>query len=77
MERGLIDTKGELFALLRGQDLYTLEGERAGRIDGNFIVDLAGRPIWRLMGDGVYKMDGLEPVGFLGEGRPSDWEFRD
>ena len=77
MERGLIDNKGELFAILRGKDLYTLEGELTGRIEGNYVVDLAGRKIWRVVGDGVYRLDGSWPVGYFGEGRSMDHEWKD
>ena len=77
MERGLIDNKGELFAILRGKDLYTLDGERTGRIEGDYIVDLGGRKIWRVIGDGVYRMDGSWPVGYFGEPRSMDHEWRD
>ena len=77
MERGLIDNKGELFALLRGKDLYTLEGELTGRIEGNFVVDLVGSRIWRVVGDAVYRLDGSWPVGYFGEGRSMDHEWID
>jgi len=77
MERGLIDNKGELFAILRGKDLYTLEGERTGRIEGDYVVDLGGRKIWRVIGDVVYRMDGSWPVGYFGEPRSMDQEWRD
>ncbi|MEM7800621.1 MAG: hypothetical protein AAF633_15615 [Chloroflexota bacterium] len=77
MERGLTETKGELFAILRGNILYTLDGEMSGKVDGHFVVDLGGKPIWRVFGDGVYKLDGLEPVGFFGTPRPIDDEYRD
>ena len=77
MERGLIDNKGELFAILRGKDLYTLEGELTGRIEGNYVVDLAGRKVWRVVGDAVYRMDGSWPVGYFGQGRSMDQEWKD
>ncbi len=70
--RGIVDTKGEVFALLAGDQLYTLDYELSGRIEGDFIVDISGKPVWRLMGDGVYTVDGIEPVGYISGERPAD-----
>lgn len=64
-ERGLVDRKGELFAWLRGNTLYTLDDQPSGRIEGGFVVDLAGSPVWRVYGDGVYTLDGFEPIGYF------------
>ena len=55
--RGLHDTKGELFAYLQNQTLYTLDGEATGRLQGGYIVDTAGNRIWRVRGDGVYSVE--------------------
>ncbi|MFT5194716.1 MAG: hypothetical protein ACI9EW_002398 [Cellvibrionaceae bacterium] len=77
MERGLIDNKGELFAILRGLDLYTMDDELTGRIEGDYIVDLYGTRVWRVIGDGVYRMDGSWPVGYFGEGRSMNSEWID
>ena len=64
--RGLIDRKGEQFAYLQGNVLYTLEGEPTGRLEGEFIVDTAGNQVWRVIGDAVYSLDGAESIGYLG-----------
>jgi hypothetical protein len=71
--RGLIDRKGEQFAYLIGNVLYTLEGEESGRLEKPFIVDLAGKKIWRVVGDGVYTLDGSETIGYLGTERQDDY----
>ena len=63
--RGLIDRKGEQFAYLLNNVLYTLDDEASGRLDGEFIVDLAGNKMWRIVGDGVYSLDGMESIGFF------------
>lgn len=63
--RALIDRKGEPFAYLLGDGLYTLEDEPSGRIKGQFIVDKAGNPVWRIVGDGIYALDGMESIGYL------------
>ena len=63
--RGLVDRKGEIFAYLEGNTLYTLDGEATGRLLGEYIVDMAGNRVWRVYGDGVYTMSGEEPVGFF------------
>jgi len=70
--RGLVDRKGEQFAYLIGNTLYTLDGEPSGRLEGEFIVDLAGKPIWRVVGDGVYAVKGLETIGYITNERPDD-----
>jgi hypothetical protein len=71
--RGLIDRKGEQFAYLIGNVLYTLEGEESGRLEKPFIVDLAGKKIWRVVGDGIYTLDGSETIGYLGTERQDDY----
>lgn len=70
--RGIIDRKGEVFAYVQGGVLYTLDGEATGRLEEGFIVDMAGDRIWRLVGDGIYTLDGSETIGFLGEERRQD-----
>jgi hypothetical protein len=70
--RGLVDRKGEQFAYLIGNVLYTMDGEPSGRLEGEFILDLAGRPVWRVVGDGVYAVKGLETIGYLTEERRDD-----
>ena len=68
--QGLISYKGELFAYRQGYQLFTLEDEPAGVIEGEFILDLSGQRKWRLIGDGVYTLDGLESIGYFGAPRP-------
>jgi len=71
--RGLVDRKGEQFAYLEGNMLFTLEGEVTGYLKEGFIVDREGSPVWRVVGDGVYSLDGMETIGYLGAERPSDF----
>jgi hypothetical protein len=70
--RGLHDRKGELFAYLDGDVLYTLDGEITGRMVGNFIVDTAGNRVWRLHQDGVYTLDFTETIGYLSQPTPAE-----
>lgn len=72
--RGLIDRKGEQFAYLYGNTLYTLEDEATGRLQGNFIVDMEGNRMWRVEGDAVYSLDRSETVGYFGEERPGEFD---
>ena len=74
--RGLIDRKGEQFAYLIGDVLYTMDDEPSVRLEGEYILDLAGKPKWRVVGDGVYALKGLETIGYLTEERNEDL-FRD
>ena len=71
--RGLIDKKGEQFAYFLGDTLYTLDDELSGRLEGEFIVDLAGTRIWRVVGDGVYALDGMETIGYITSEKREDW----
>jgi hypothetical protein len=73
--RGLIDRKGEQFAFLQGDTLFTLDGEPTGYLRGEFIEDLAGNRVWRVVGDGVYALDGSETIGFLGAERNDQFEL--
>ena len=70
--RGLYDRKGELFAYLEGNLLHNLDGDATGRLKGKFIVDMAGKSIWRVFGDGVYKLDTMEAVGYFGSRAPQN-----
>lgn len=63
--RGLVSPKGEQFGYLVGDMLYTLDDEPSGRLQGEYIVDMAGNPIWRVVGDGVYSLNGMETIGYL------------
>ncbi|MCA9922677.1 MAG: hypothetical protein KC421_09900 [Anaerolineales bacterium] len=73
--RGLIDKKGEQFAYLVGTVLYTLEGDPTGHLKGDFIEDLAGNRVWRVVGDGVYSLNGMETIGYFSSERKHslDW----
>ena len=73
--RGLIDRKGEQFAYLQGNTLYTLAGEPTGQLRDGFIEDLAGNRIWRVVGDGVYALDGNETIGFFSARREERYDF--
>ena len=70
--RGLISPKGEQFGYLIGHTLFTMDDEPSGRLEGEYIVDLAGNPVWRVVGDGVYSLDGMETIGYLSAERPDD-----
>lgn len=71
--RGLIDRKGEQFAYFEGKVLYTLEGEPTGRLESDFIVDLSGNRMWRVVGDGVYSIDGQETIGYISSEAPYEY----
>ncbi len=70
--RGLLDRKGELFAYLEGNTLFTLEGEITGKLEGDFILDTAGNRVWRVHYDGVYSLDGREAIGYFSSRTPED-----
>jgi hypothetical protein len=72
--KGLIDRKGEQFAYFEGANLYTLDGAPTGRIEGEFIVDMAGNPMWRLVGDAVYALDSSETIGYIGSELPDHYQ---
>ena len=46
--------------------LQQKEGEITGRIQGSFVVDLAGDPIWEIRGDGLYQPGSDRAKGYLG-----------
>lgn len=76
-KQGLIDFKGELFGFRMGNEIYTLDGEKTGVIDGRFVLDLRGSPRWQIMGDAVYTLK-YEPVGYFGteySGHEADWNL--
>ena len=73
--RGLIDRKGEQFACLQGNTLFTLDGEPTGHLRDGFIEDLAGNRIWRVVGDAVYSLDGSETIGFFSAERDSRYDL--
>ncbi len=73
--RGLIDNKGEHFANLEGDRLYTLDGELSGYLRGDAIVDLNGSEVWMVIGDGVYMPDGIQQVGYFGAERSSRYDY--
>ncbi|MBE2198558.1 MAG: hypothetical protein IAE79_08115 [Anaerolinea sp.] len=68
--RGLIDKKGEQFAYLEGNTLYTMDGEATGYLQEEFVVDLAGKKIWRVVGDGVYTLNDAETIGYFSSDMP-------
>jgi len=68
--RGVIDKNGEQFAYVLGNVLYTLDDEPTGRVEGDFILDLAGNRMWRVVGDAICSLDGTETIGFLGGAAP-------
>ncbi|MBK9049805.1 MAG: hypothetical protein IPL78_02445 [Chloroflexi bacterium] len=70
--RGIIDRKGEMFAYEQNGTIYTLDDEPTGRIQGDFVVDLAGNNVWRIVGDGLYTLVEMEPVGYLGTEKRED-----
>lgn len=70
--RGLVSPKGEQFGYLVGNLLYTMDDEPSGRLEGDHVVDLAGNPVWRVVGDGVYSLDGMETIGYFTAERPAD-----
>lgn len=70
--RGLVDRKGEQFAYFIGSTLYTLDDEPTGRLQDTFVVDLSGNRMWRVVGDGVYSLDGMETIGYIGSERAQD-----
>ncbi len=71
--RGIYGRKGEQFAYLQGEMLFTLEDEHTGYLRGEFIVDLKDTQIWRVVGDGLYSIDGNETIGFIGSDANSQW----
>ena len=73
--RGLVSPKGEQFGYLIGNNLFTMDDEPSGRLEGEYIVDLAGNPVWRVVGDGVYSLNGMETIGYLSTERPDDRDF--
>jgi hypothetical protein len=73
--RGLVSPKGEQFGYLIGDTLYTLDDEPSGRLQGEYIVDMAGNPIWRVVGDGVYALNGMETIGYLTGERPDNRDY--
>lgn len=73
--RGLIDRKGEQFAFLQGNTLFTLDGEPTGYLRGSYVEDLAGTRIWQVVGDAVYSLDGSETIGFFGAERDDRYDL--
>jgi hypothetical protein len=71
--RGLIDRKGEQFAYLQAETVYTLDGEATGRLKGDFVVDIVGNRMWRVIGDGIYSLDSGETIGYFTEDKPDSF----
>ena len=63
--QGMIDFKGELFGYREGDQIFTVEGEKTGVVEGRFILDLRGSRRWQIMGDAIYTLK-YEPVGYFG-----------
>lgn len=64
--RGIYGRKGEQFAYLQGDMLFTLEGEHTGYLRDEFIVDIRENQVWRVVGDSIHSIDGSETIGFIG-----------
>ena len=62
---GIVDRKGEQFAYVENNVVFTMDGEPTGYVQKRAVVDLAGAPVWRIIGDCIYQMGSLEPVGFF------------
>ena len=73
--RGLVSPKGEQFGYLIGSAVYTMDDEPSGHIEGQFVVDLAGNPVWRVVGDGLYSLDGMETIGYITSDSPDDRDY--
>lgn len=65
MRRGIVDKKGEQFAYIEGDVVYTAEGQRSGRLGKDYIFDIADNKVWRVVGDGIYTLDGNQSIGFI------------
>ena len=55
--------------------MFTLDGDPTGKVKGDFVVDLAGNRMWRIVGDGLYSLDGSETIGYMSGERPSKYDF--
>jgi hypothetical protein len=64
--RGIYGRKGEQFAYLQGDKLFTLEDEHTGYLREKYIVDLQENRIWEVVGDAIYSLDGNETIGYIG-----------
>lgn len=64
--RGIYGRKGEQFAYLQGDKLFTLEDEHTGYLREKYIVDLQGNRVWEVVGDAIYSLDGNETIGYMG-----------
>ena len=53
--------------------LYTLDGEVTGRLEGDFIVDVAGNRVWKVYSDGIYTLDGSKAIGYFSARTPEDF----
>jgi hypothetical protein len=73
--RGLMDKQGEQFGYLQGNTLYNMDDEPTGYLEGNHITDLAGNKVWRVVGDGVYKLGGDEAVGYFSSEVPDSYQW--
>jgi len=72
--RGIVSPKGEQFGYIIGDTLYTLDDEPSGRIRGEVVVDMAGNPVWRIVGDGLYSLNGMETIGYMTGARIDEYD---
>lgn len=61
-----------MFAYEHKGMIYTLDDEPTGRIQDGYVVDLAGNKVWRVVGDGLYTLVEMEPIGYLGAEKRED-----
>ncbi len=73
--RGVYDRKGEQFAYLQGDKLFTVDGEPTGYLRGEYIVDLQDNRVWQLVGDGLHSLDGSETIGYIGPETQPDYDY--
>lgn len=73
--RGIVSPKGEQFGYIIGDTLYTLDDEPSGRLQGEHVVDMAGNPVWRVVGDGIYSLDGMETIGYMTGDREDSLDY--
>jgi hypothetical protein len=52
-----------------------MDDEPSGHIEGQLVIDLAGNPVWRIVGDGLYSLDGMETIGYISSGRSEDRDY--
>lgn len=63
--RGIYDKNGELFGYLVGKALYDLDDNQQGVLREGKVIDMNGKEMWVVKGDGLYTPKG-DSVGYLG-----------